>query len=158
MRLARFATLRNYAYLRARVHTRPHASARVSPIRIARDGVDHRKTRKPTEDGTEWTTRCRVVIVEAGSLGGLRNIFFSESDPGERVYACVRAGCTHTYATPEARDSCVSIISQKSDNWFVNAFAASATYTTDLLRHFRANPCVACCKGRRERRSRDVYE
>jgi len=31
---------------------------------------------------------------------------------------------------------CGSIISQKSDNWFINAFAASAIYATDLLRHF----------------------
>lgn len=134
MRLA----VRSRSYATARICTytrgsriRSRASARVSSIRI--EPAIERRGNHGGRNGIDYALPCR----SGSGDSGLRNFFFSESSSAGRV--CVRAGCTHTHVSPKPRDSCVSIISQKSDNWFVNALAAAATYTTDLLRHFEMN-------------------
>lgn len=108
-----FATLRNRAYLHA--HDRTVLRSRI--INSDRGTkVGHRKTRKSRRTERNGLRATRVVVESS-----LRNFFFSES---ERV-------CVHVYGMQRTRayyrrrmTPCGSIISQKSDNWFINVFAA----------------------------------
>jgi len=116
------------------VRSRPYATARIythTTVRLRSRIIDsdqgtkvgYRKTRKSRRTKRNGLRATRVVVESS-----LRNFFFSESGPSEYAWhARTRAYCRRRM-TP-----CGSIISQKSNNWFINAFAASTVYTADLL-------------------------
>lgn len=123
----------------APVRSRPYATARYShaydrtpPLAYRRFGskAGHRKTRKPRR-----TERNGLrVVVEAGNRA---YVISSSRSPAECTRARIRDAHAHArIAARETHDSpCGSIISQKSDNWFINALAASAIYR--LITPFR---------------------